>query len=93
MCNDDRMARADRLEEIKDEIKTLLGEAGDLLSGTDVERRARFYWLASMHIELDDDHEWVGKSMHSMQDTIDELREADADDDMSDDDDMGEAEA
>lgn len=90
MGTDDRIDIADRLEEIKDEIKGLLGEADDLLHGTDGYQRAKAYWLACMHIELDEDHEWMGKSMCSMQDTIDELREPDDDDGMSDRDDTGE---
>ena len=79
-----------RLLEIKDEMKELLGEAHDILrSGEDhiALRRAESYWYAHIVMALDKDHGYLGSSMCSMQDTIDELTESMEDVDDEDDDD------
>lgn len=65
---------ADELEEIKAQMLDLLQEAEGLLRGTGVILdRARSYWLAHIRTALDDDHDYLGGSMHTMQDSIDEL--------------------
>jgi hypothetical protein len=66
-------AAAERLQEIKDEMKALLAEAGALVRGTDEEDRARGYWLAHIRTALDDDHDYLGGSMCTMQETVDAL--------------------
>ena len=67
----------ERLSEIKDEMKELLGEADQLIRGAGgiAYERARAYWLGHIAIALDDDHEYAGGSMCTMQDTIDDLGE------------------
>lgn len=68
-----------RLEEIKDEMLGLLGEAEGLIrdeaKGMEYER-ARSYWLAHIETALTNDHGYLGGSMVTMQDTIQELEEA-----------------
>ena len=67
---------AGRLSEIKDEIKELMDEAKSIVehSGNNTAwARAKSYWYAHIVMALDDDHMFMGGSMTSMQDTIDEL--------------------
>jgi hypothetical protein len=69
-----------RLLEIKDEIKGLLEEARDTLRNDSNDsfalRRAESYWYAHILTALDKDHGYLGGSMCTMQDTIDEVIEA-----------------
>ena len=69
-----------RFEEIIGEIKELLEEAIDLVPEDTRRSRAEAYWYGTIISNLDDDHGFMGGSMHSMQDTIDEL-DLDGDDD------------
>jgi hypothetical protein len=71
----------ERLEEIKDEIKDLVDEARALVSGTAERRTTEAYWIAHILGALDEDHEFLGGSMTTMQDTIDALREESEEDD------------
>ena len=64
------------LEDIKTQMEQLLGEAKDLLRSVgneDIAERARRTWLAHMTTALDNNHEWLGRDMNTMQDTIEEL--------------------
>ena len=67
-----------RFEEIIGEIKELLEEAIDLVPEDTRRSRAEAYWYGTIISNLDDDHGFMGGSMHSMQDTFEEL---DLDDD------------
>lgn len=69
-----------RFEEIIGEIKELLEEAIDLVPEDTRRSRAEAYWYGTIISNLDDDHGFMGGSMHSMQDTFDEL-DFDGDDD------------
>ena len=66
---------AHRLSEIKDQIKELMEEARSILEqGNErVWFRAKSYWYAHIITALDKDHMYLGGSMTTMQDTIDEL--------------------
>lgn len=64
---------AERLAEIKDEIKELIREADRLLPKGITRDRARSYWYPHIVSALDDDHGYMARSMCSMQDTINEL--------------------
>ena len=64
----------DRLEEIRDEIKTLVDEARRLVRGTIDGKAAEAYWVPHILGALDDDHEFLGGSMTTMQDSIEALR-------------------
>ena len=72
-----------RFEEIKEQIKELLEEAISLVP--DAERnRAESYWFAEISIALDEYHDYLGGSMCSMQDTIDEWNDGDDDEEEED---------
>ncbi len=84
-------SKADRLTEIKDEIKTLMLEARDLLEGEGmVWERARSYWWAHIMCSLDHDHEFLSREMCTMESAVTELEgrgsEYECDDDSYDDD-------
>jgi hypothetical protein len=44
-----------------------------ILRGTPEEERARAYWWAHIRCALDDEHEFLGRSMFTMRDTIEAL--------------------
>ena len=74
--NSDHADVAYELEEIKEQIKMLMGEAMDMIPRDGMyASRARSYWYAHILTALDDESEFLGGSMHSMQDTINELRD------------------
>lgn len=74
-----------RLEEIREEIKALNEEALMLVRSAGAhEERARVYWYAHIQQAVDSDHEWLGGSMCTMEEsaneidtepTLDEIRE------------------
>jgi hypothetical protein len=64
-----------RFDEIKDQIKELLDEAIDLVPDGGVKERARSYWYSQIVTALDDDHEYMGGSMCTMEDTLNEFDE------------------
>lgn len=64
------------MEEIKEQIKMLASEAYEMIPRDGMyAARARSYWYAHIMTALDDESEFMGGSMHSMQDTINELRD------------------
>ena len=70
------MEKIDRLDEIKDEFKELLREAHRLIREAGSEHilaRAEAYWLAHIKMAIDKDHDYLGGSMCSMDDTIREI--------------------
>lgn len=73
---------AERLNEIKDEIKDLIQEAQHLVNDFSsqfgvrhIYERARSYWLAHLQTALDKESEYLGSSMTTMEDTIQEIEE------------------
>ena len=66
---------SDRLQEIKNEISELLFEAKQLLPKGIVGDRAKSYWLPHMQMALDNSHDYLGGSMCTMQETIDEMED------------------
>jgi hypothetical protein len=68
-----------RFEEIIGEIKELLEEAIDLVP-EHARSRAEAYWFAHISMALDEDHGYVGSSMCSMQDTLEEFDYEDEED-------------
>tara|TARA_S200000501_G_scaffold321758_1_gene317352 strand:- start:297 stop:524 length:228 start_codon:yes stop_codon:yes gene_type:complete len=68
-----------RFEEIKEQIKELLEEAIDLVPDH-ARARAESYWYPHISMALDEDHGYIGGSMCSMQDTIEEWEDEDEDD-------------
>jgi hypothetical protein len=69
---------AETLLEVKEQMIELLETARKALRGTDEEDRAKGYWWAHIRCALDNDHEYLGGSMTTMQDSIDALTEAEA---------------
>lgn len=82
---DDMENRVFELEEIQQQILELLGEAEHLLQGTDEYDAAKSYWLAHIETALTKEHGYLGGSMHTMQDSIDALREYGYDDEEEED--------
>ena len=78
-----------RFDEIIGQIKELVEEAIDLVPEGVSRSRAEAYWYSAIITNLDDNHGFMGGSMHSMADTFDELEfnDPDDDDDVYDDDD------
>ena len=68
-----------RFEEIKEQIKELLEEAISLVPSPERDR-AESYWFAEISIALDEYHDYLGGSMCSMQDTINEWNDDDDED-------------
>lgn len=66
---------AERLKEIKDQMKDQISEAKDLLRFVKpiIKERAKSYWLSQIETALDSDHNWLGNSMFTMEDTIEDL--------------------
>jgi len=63
------------LEEIKVEMMDLLERARDLLRSEAPEEwlRAKPYWWGQVRTALDKEHDFLGSSMHTMQDSINSL--------------------
>ena len=70
-------------------VMTSEEEAIDLVPEGESRSRAEAYWYSAIITNLDDNHGFMGGSMHSMADTFDELEfnDPDDDDDVYDDDD------
>lgn len=80
----ERQEMADRFEEVLEEMHQLLGEALSLVEQAygcnSVEaERARRCWYANMRVELNDDHTWLARGSHTMQHTLEEMREEEED--------------
>jgi len=71
---------AEQLNDLKEEIKDLVYNAQNMLRGTDASDAANAYWIPHILMALDDEHDYLGGSMTSMQDTIEELLEGDDED-------------
>jgi len=65
----------ERLIEIKEQMLELLDEAKDLLPEGMTKERARCYWYAHIKTALLKEHEYLGGSLVTMDDTINELEE------------------
>ena len=70
-----------RFEEIIVEIKDLLDEALDLVPDGLARSRAESYWYSNMIVNVTDDHGYMGGSMCSMQDTLEEFDEEEDEED------------
>lgn len=63
----------ERLIEIKQEMLSLLEEAKELIPEGITKERARCYWYAHIKTALLKEHEYLGGSLVTMDDTIIEL--------------------
>lgn len=71
-----------RLVEIQAEMLELLESADFIitqLANEHVHNRANAYWIPQIKMALTNEHEYLGGSMCSMQDTIDEMSPSDED--------------
>ena len=76
-----KIDNTERLLEIKDEIKELVNEAMSLLPRDGMTRsRAEAYWQPHILMALDKDHGYLGGSMETLQDAIDEMENGDEED-------------
>jgi len=69
----DNSEKLERLMEIKEEMLELLREANSLLRDAPMYDRAKGYWIAHIRTALDKDHGYMGGSMCTFQDTIEEF--------------------
>ncbi len=65
----------ERLNEIKEQMLELLDEAKNLIPEGMTKERARCYWYAHIKTALLKEHEYLGGSLVTMEDTINELDE------------------
>ena len=82
-----RQELVDELREIQAQMLECLEQAKTLIkqSGQDMTlQRAEAYWLAHARIALTNDHGYLGGSMCSMEDTIEEIAGAEEDEDDED---------
>ena len=73
-----------RSEEIICEIRELLDEALELVPEGFTRSRAESYWYGNMIVNVTDDHRFIGGSMCSMQDTLEEFDEEEEDEEDAD---------
>ncbi len=72
-----------RFEEIINNIDELMEEAINIIPENMV-AKAKSYWYAHILCAINDDHEFLGSSLHHMQDCLDEWIEQEEDCDESD---------
>ena len=75
----DRQEIVDELGEIQSQILELVDQARALLRRNELQgalMRAESYWIAHVTTAISNNHGYLGKSMVSLQDTIDEIKDA-----------------
>ena len=80
----DRQEIVDELAEIQSQILELVEQARALLRNNEYQgalARAESYWIAHVTTAISNNHGYLGKSMVSLQDTIDEIKDTENDDD------------
>jgi hypothetical protein len=80
----DKIEIKERLEEIKEQMLELLEEAKDIIPEGIAKERAKCYWYAHIKTALLKEHEFLGGSLVTMDDTINELGEDEDEDDDND---------
>ena len=78
----DRQEIVDELGEIQSQILELVEQARALLRRNELQgalMRAESYWIAHITAAVTNDHGYLGKSVVSLQDTIDEIKDAEDD--------------
>ncbi len=63
----------ERLTEIKEQMLELLEEAKDLLPEGMTKERAKCYWYAHIKTAILKEHEFLGGSLVTLEDTINEI--------------------
>ena len=80
----DRQEIVDELGEIQSQILELVEQARALLRRNELQgalMRAESYWIAHVTTAISNNHGYLGKSMVSLQDTIDEIKDAEVNED------------
>ena len=80
----DRQEIVDELGEIQSQILELVDQARALLRRNELQgalMRAESYWIAHVTTAISNNHGYLGKSMVSLQDTIDEIKDGEDDED------------
>ena len=75
----DRQEIVDELGEIQSQILELVEQARALLRRNELQgalMRAESYWIAQVTTAISNNHGYLGKSMVSLQETIDEIKDA-----------------
>ena len=75
----DRQEIVDELGEIQSQILELVEQARALLRNNELQgalMRAESYWIAHVTTAISNNHGYLGKSIVSLQDTIDEIKDA-----------------
>ena len=75
----DRQEIVDELGEIQSQILELVEQARALLRRNELQgalMRAESYWIAHVTTAISNNHGYLGKSIVSLQDTIDEIKDA-----------------
>ena len=78
----DRQEIVDELGEIQSQILELVEQTRALLRRNGLQgalMRAESYWIAHVTTAISNNHGYLGKSMVSLQDTIDEIKDAEDD--------------
>lgn len=78
-----RQVVVDELGEIQSQILDLVEQARGLLRRNGLHgalMRAESYWIAHVTTAVTHEHDYLGKSMVSLQDTIDEIEDGEDDD-------------
>ena len=71
----DKTEITERLTEIKEQMLELLDEAKDIIPEGMAKERAKCYWYAHIKTALLKEHEYLGGSLVTMDDTINEISE------------------
>ena len=68
---------AELLQDLKEKLEDALFDVEEIINACPdhIKARAKAYWLSHIKIALTNDHDFMGSSMCSMEDTINELNE------------------
>lgn len=67
--------KAERLQEIREHMLELLEEAKNIIPEGMAKERAKCYWYAHIKTAILKEHEYLGGSMITMEETIEEILE------------------
>lgn len=83
ITRDELLEVASDLREVQQQMQDLVDQARRVLRrvGGTIHHRAEAYWLAHITTALSNDHGYLGGSMQTLEDTIDEIEELANDDD------------
>lgn len=70
----------EQLKEIQFEIESLVDEAMNLIPEGQAKTRAESYWMPHIITALKNEHQWLGGSLVTMEDTINELEKGNEND-------------